>query len=145
MSAAILTITPHAPALATALWLGGAGLSVCGLFIVNYFPFKSFSIEDDEMIHLVRQDKYNISTTLLAAAVASPVIMTLWSTILFTVGTVDYIIQTPLGGTRYTLFALIPIGFGVVAVAATLTIGYIIGKRVEARVSLCTECLAFCT
>jgi len=134
MTAAILAITPHAPALATALWLGGAGLSVCGLFIVNYFPFKSFSIRDGEMIKIVKDDNdYCINTALLSAAVASPVIITLWAAILFTVGIIDYVIETPIGGTRYTMFALIPIGFGVIAVAATLTIGYIIGKRVEDR------------
>jgi len=133
MSAAILGITPRAPALARALWLGGAGLSVCGLFIVNYFPFKSFSIQDGEMINIVQDDDYYLSTALLSAAVASPVIMTLWAAILFTTGIIDYIIETPFGGTRYVLITLIPIGFGVVAVAATLTIGYIIGKRVEER------------
>jgi hypothetical protein len=143
MTAAIIAITPHAPALATALWLGGAGLSVCGLFIVNYFPFKSFSIRNEEMVLLLKEDNYYVSTALLAAAVASPVIMTLWASLLFTIGTVDYIIETPLGGTPYRVFALVPIGFGVVAVAATLTIGYIIGKRVEYRVSLCVTCLAF--
>jgi len=136
MTAAILAITPHAPPFANSLWLGGAGLSVCGLFIVNYFPFKSFSIRDGEMIKIVKDDNdYCINTALLSAAVASPVIITLWAAILFTVGIIDYVIETPIGGTRYTMFALIPIGFGVIAVAATLTIGYIIGKRVEDRVS----------
>ncbi|KIM75807.1 hypothetical protein PILCRDRAFT_826956 [Piloderma croceum F 1598] len=136
MSAAILSITPHAPALATALWLGGAGLSACGLFIVNYFPFKSFSIRNDVMIKIVREDNHYINTTLLAAAVASPVIMTLWSAILFIVGTIDYIIEIPLGGTQYILLALIPIGLGLVAVTATLTVGRVIGKRVETQLDL---------
>jgi hypothetical protein len=136
MTAAILAISPHAPAFATTLWLGGAGLSVCGLFIVNYFPFKAFSILDEEMIDIVKDDSHYVNSTLLAAAIASPVIITLWSAILFTVGIIDYIIETPLGGVQYTSFALIPIGFGVLAVTATLTIGWIIGKRVEARVSL---------
>jgi hypothetical protein len=141
MTAAILAITPHAPALATALWLGGAGLSACGLFIVNYFPFKSFSIRNKEMIDIVGEDSHYINTALLAAAVASPVIMTLWSAILFIIGTIDYVIETQLGGTQYTLLALIPIGLGLVAVVATLTVGRIIGKRVEARVSLFLEYL----
>jgi len=136
MTAAILAITPHAPAIATTVWLGGAGLSVCGLFIVNYFPFKAFSIDDEGMINIVKENGYYVNSTLLAAAIASPVIMTLWSAILFTVGIIDYIIETPLGGIQYTLFALIPIGFGVIAVVATLAIGWIIGKRVETRVRL---------
>ncbi|KIM74384.1 hypothetical protein PILCRDRAFT_92571 [Piloderma croceum F 1598] len=117
MTAAILAITPHAPAIATTVWLDGAGLSVCGLFIVNYFPFKAFSIDDEEMIDIVKENGHYVNSTLLAAAIASPVIMTLWSAILFT----------------YTLFALIPVGFGVLAVIATLAIGWIIGKRVDTR------------
>jgi hypothetical protein len=132
MTAAILAITPHAPAIATTVWLGGAGLSVCGLFIVNYFPFKAFSIDDEEMINIVQENGHYVNSTLLAAAIASPVIMTLWSSILFTIGIIDYVIETPLGGVQYTLFALVPIGFGVLAVVATL-IGWIIGKRVETR------------
>jgi hypothetical protein len=136
MTAAILAITPRAPAIATTVWLGGAGLSVCGIFIVNYFPFKAFSIDDEEMIDIVKENGHYVNSTLLAAAIASPVIMTLWSAILFTVGIIDYIIETPLGGLQYTLFALIPIGFGVLAVVATLMIGWIIGKRVDTRVRL---------
>ncbi|KIM72823.1 hypothetical protein PILCRDRAFT_15751 [Piloderma croceum F 1598] len=68
------------------------------------------------------------------AAIASPVIMTLWLAILFTVGIIDYIIETPLGGLQYTLkFALIPIGFGVLAVIAAFMIGWIIGKQVDTQ------------
>ena len=88
------------------------------------------------MINIVQENGHYVNSTLLAAAIASPVIMTLWSSILFTIGIIDYVIETPLGGVQYTLFALVPIGFGVLAVVATLTIGWIIGKRVETRVRL---------
>ncbi|OBZ70322.1 hypothetical protein A0H81_09604 [Grifola frondosa] len=141
MSAAISAIAPHAPDFAFAVWLGAAGLSVCGVFIVQYLPINAFSITDEDMGILVKDGNHYIDTALLATSVASPVIMALWSSILFIVGVVDYIIEAPLGGLQYKIFALIPIGFGVITAAATLLIGAIVGKRVEARWKLTTSCL----
>jgi hypothetical protein len=136
MSAAILAITPHPPNLAVSAWLGGAGLSVCGLFIVQYFPIQAFSITDEDMARIVEEGNHYINTALLASAIASPAIMALWSLVLFLIGIIDYIVEIPLCGGRYRIFALVPVVLGTSAVIAALTIGGMIGRGVEARVRL---------
>jgi hypothetical protein len=135
MCAAILAIAPHPPEFATSVWLGGAGLSVCGLFIVQYISIKAFPIADEGMADLVKDHNGYISTELLASAIASPVIIALWSSILFTIGIVDYVIEISLGGARYKAFALIPLGFGICITCVVLIIGELIGLRLEACVS----------
>jgi hypothetical protein len=134
MSAAILAISPSAPPLAFSVWLGAAGLSVCGLFIVQYFPIQAFSISDEDMGELVKDGPY-INAALLATAIASPVIFALWSSILFVVGVVDYIIENPRGGPQFMILSLIPVFTGFMASAAVITIGSVIRRRVQARVS----------
>lgn len=138
MNAAILAISPAAPSLAFSLWLGSAGLSVCGLFVIQYFPIQAFSISDVDMGDLVRDGNgFQVNTAVLATAIASPVIMALWSSVLFTIGIVDYIIQIPIGGggAMWKVIALIPIVFGALAVCATLYVGRVISRRIETRVS----------
>jgi hypothetical protein len=135
MSAAGLGIKPQPPHFATAAWLGVAGLSACGLFCVQYFPIKAFAITDEDMGELVKGGNQYVNIALLATVVASPVIITLWSSILFAAGIIDYIIESPLGEAHYKVFALVPIGFGAVVVGVTLLSGGIIERRVEARVS----------
>lgn len=132
MSAAILTISPPAPSLAFSVWLGAAGLSACGLFIVQYFPIQAFSISDKDMVSLVRDGNY-ISSALLAIAVASPVIITLWSSILFAIGITDYIIQNTRDKPRFMLLSLVPVTIGFMASATVMIIGSIIGQRIEAH------------
>jgi len=132
MSAAILAISPPAPPLAFSVWLGAAGLSVCGLFIVQYFPIQAFSISDEDMAELVKGCNY-INPTFLAIAVASPVIFALWSSILFAVGIVDYIIENTHGKPRFMLLSLVPVAIGFMASAAVMAIASIIGQRVQAR------------
>jgi len=144
MSAAILAISPPAPPLASAVWLGAAGLSVCGLFIVQYFPIQAFSISDEDMGELVKDDHY-INATLLATAVASPVIFALWSSILFAIGVVDYIIENHRGGPQFMLLSLVPVSIGFIASAAVMTIGSVIRRRVQARVSSLYQCFHFLT
>jgi len=133
MNAAIMAITPHAPNFAYSAWLAAAGLSVCGVFIVQYFPIKAFSITDEDMGALVQHGNPYINTTLLANSVASPVVIALWASILFVAGVIDYIIQADLNGARYKIFAAIPVGFGVASVVMTLVAGEILGRRVDAR------------
>jgi len=139
MNAAILAISPSAPPLAFSAWLGAAGLSVCGLFIVQYFPIQAFSISDEDMGELVKDGHY-INLAMLATAIASPVIFSLWSSILFAVGIVDYIIENPRGGSYFMLVSLVPVSIGFVAGAAVLTIGSVIRRRVQARVSSLYRC-----
>jgi hypothetical protein len=135
MTAAILAITPQPPKFATAVWLGVAGLSACGLFTVQYFPIKAFAITDEDMGELVKAENHYIDLALLATIVASPVVITLWSSILFTVGIIDYIIETPLGGVWYKFVAFAPVAIGIVVVGVTIMGGRIIERRMGARVS----------
>ncbi|KAJ8596862.1 hypothetical protein M405DRAFT_804748 [Rhizopogon salebrosus TDB-379] len=132
MNAAILAISPLAPPLASSVWLGAAGLSVCGLFIVQYLSMKAFSISDADMGELVK-DGHHINTAMLATAVASPVIFALWSSILFAVGIVDYVIDNSRGGPQYKLVSLVPISIGFVASAAVMILGSVIARRVNSR------------
>ncbi|KAG2130159.1 uncharacterized protein EDB93DRAFT_1108512 [Suillus bovinus] len=130
MNAAILAISPPAPPLAFSVWLGAAGLSVCGLFIVQYFPIQAFSISDEDMGELVKGGDY-INSALLAIAVASPVIFALWSSILFAVGIADYIIENHRGQPQYMLLSLVPVAIGFTASAAVMAIGSVISRRVR--------------
>jgi len=82
---------------------------------------------------MVQDGNQYMNIVLLATAIASPVIITLWSSILFVVGVLDYILESPLGGMQYKIIALIPIACGVVFTIATLTVGEVISRRVDAR------------
>jgi len=132
MQAAILAIEGPIPELAFSLWLGGASLSVCGVFVVQYFPIKAFSISDLHMGLLVQPEgNIFIQATLLATAVASPVVILLWATILFVLGMFDYIAGSNLGSLKYKLIAGIPLGMGVLCMIATMVIGEIIEIKLK--------------
>ncbi|KAF4612916.1 hypothetical protein D9613_010724 [Agrocybe pediades] len=138
MQAAILAIGDKIPELAFSLWLGGASLSVCGVFVVQYFPIKAFAISDVDMAVLVRAEEHVfIQATLLATAVASPVVILLWATILFVLGMFDYIAKSDLGGLKYRLIAGIPLGIGVLCMVVAMAVGEVIeGKlRLQAKKS----------
>src|SRR5215212_6740928 len=101
MQAAILNVIPSAPNFARSVWIGGIGLSICGVLIVQYFPIKAFTITDNNMRVLVQDKNPFISPSLLANALAGPVVIALWSSVLFLIGITDYIIETNLYGFRY--------------------------------------------
>ena len=111
-------------------------MSVCGVFIVQYFPIRAFSITDEDMGFLVETGNEFVNVPLLATAVASPVVICLWASILFVAGMIDYILESDLGGLRYRIFAAVPVGFGVITVVMTLTLGETIDRRMRAKVSL---------
>jgi hypothetical protein len=142
MHAAILAITPHAPALASAIWLGA--LAVCGLFVVQYFSFTAFGMTDVDIQSIVNSEQPYIHHPPLAVAMVTPIITFCWAAILFTIGIFDYIIETDLGGWRYRVVAFIPVGMGLIAVVFTILLGQQLLYRVEARVGYygflgCTE------
>jgi hypothetical protein len=134
MHAAILAISPRPPSLAFSLWLGGGTLSVCGLFIVQYFPIRAFSVTDEDIAFIVENGNEFINVALIAAAVASPIIICLWAAVLFVAGMVDYIIEGDLGGIRYRIFAAVPVCFGIVTVVMTLILGETIDRRMRQKV-----------
>ena len=139
MHAAILAITPHAPALAFAVWLGGASLAVCGLFIVQYFSVTAFGITDEDIQFIVNSKQPYIDHLPLAVAMVTPIVASCWAAILFAIGILDYIIETDLGGWRYRVVAFIPVGAGLISVLFTILLGQQMLSRVEARVN--TLCL----
>ena len=111
-------------------------MSVCGVFIVQYFPIRAFSMTDEDMGFLVETGNEFVNVALLATAVASPVVICLWASVLFVAGMIDYLIETDLGGLKYQIFAAIPVGFGVIAVVMTLILGETIDRRMRAKVPL---------
>ncbi|CAA7264013.1 unnamed protein product [Cyclocybe aegerita] len=134
MHAAILAISPEPPKLAYSLWLGGGTLSVCGLFTVQYFPIRAFSMTDEDVGFIVENGNDFFNVTLLATAVASPVVICLWAAVLFVAGMVDYILESDLGGCKYRIFAALPVCFGIVTVVMTLVIGETIDRRMRQKV-----------
>lgn len=137
MHAAILAISPQPPSLAFSLWLGGGTLSVCGLFTVQYFPIRAFSVTDEDMAFIVENGNEIFNVALIATAVASPVVICLWAAILFVAGMVDYIIESDLGGLRYRMFAAVPVCFGIFTVVMTLILGETIDRRMRQKVLYC--------
>ena len=136
MHAAILALSRQPPNFAYSVWLGGGAMSVCGVFIVQYFPIRAFSMTDEDMGFLVETGNEFVNVALLATAVASPVVICLWASVLFVAGMIDYLIETDLGGLKYQIFAAIPVGFGVIAVVMTLILGETIDRRMRAKVPL---------
>ena len=111
-------------------------MSVCGVFIVQYFPIRVFSMADEDMRFLVDSGHEFVNVALLATAVASPVVICLWASVLFVVGMIDYILESELGGLRYRIFAALPLGLGVITVVMTLILGETIDRRMRAKVPL---------
>ena len=134
MHAAILSLSRQPPKFAYSVWLGGGAMSVCGVFIVQYFPIRAFSMTDEDMGFLVEKGNEFVNVALLATAVASPVVICLWASVLFVAGMIDYILESDLGGLRYRIFAAVPVGFGVITVVMTLILGETIDRRMRTKV-----------
>jgi len=123
----------NTPPFAFAIWLGGAGLSICGVLIINYFPVKAFGISNDDMAVAVQEGNDYIDVSVLAAAAATPVILALWSSMIFLVGIIDYIIEVNLHGAWYKALAAIPVVAGVLSCVTILLVGERLGKRIQAN------------
>lgn len=141
MHAAILAISPAAPPLAFSLWLGGVSISVCALFIVQYFPIKAFSIRDVDMPLLLQdsdiEDRESlISVTLLIIAVSSPAAMLMWAALLFVAGMIDYVVEVDMLDGRFRYIAAAPLGIGVLFMILTVIVGEVIERRLKRKVSI---------
>lgn len=146
MSAAILAISPPAPPLASSVWLGAAGLSTCGLFIVQFISIQAFSISDEEMVKLVKNRNF-LNSALLAIAVGSPIVITLWTSIFFAIGILDYIIENTHDKLPFMLVSLVPVTIAFMVSIVVMITGNIIGQRVQTRSKsgpLLTRWLGFC-
>lgn len=134
MHAAILAISPHAPPLAFALWLGGGALAVCGLFIVQYFSVNAFGITDDDMSAIIESTQPYIDGPLLAIAMITPTVALSWSGILFIIGIFDYIVESDMGGGRYRVIAFVPVIGGLIALLFTVFLGERLMSRFDPKV-----------
>lgn len=133
MNTTILAISPQAPNLAFAAWLGGAGLSVCGVFVVQYFSIKAFSITDEDMGSILLEDDDWVALALLASVIASPVVMKLWAAVLFILGTVDYIWETEAMSWGWKILAIVPVLSGTAVMVLAAVLGWIIDRKVEEK------------
>ena len=141
MHAAILAVSPHAPPLAFAVWLGGASLAVCGLFIVQYFSVTAFGITDEDLSAIVDSGRRYVDRPLLAVAMIMPILASCWSGVLFAVGIFDYVVESDMGGGRYRAIAFVPIGGGLIGVLFTIILGKRVGTKVESKVrTFCSHC-----
>jgi hypothetical protein len=135
MNAAILAISPSAPPLASSVWLGAAGLSTCGLFIVQFISIQAFSISDEDMVKVVMNSNYS-NSALLAIAVGSPIVIALWSSILFAIGIFDYIIENTRDKLPFMLLSLVPVTIGFMVSIVVMITGNMIGQRVQTHVGV---------
>ena len=153
MHAAILAVS-NAPPFAFATWLGGSGLSVCGLVIIQYFPIRVFDFQNQHIVALVKGELEEshldrrhsnlpgsgdddhaphapiVHRRILAAGLASPVVIAFWSSMLFVAGIIDYIIETDM---KYPFVAVIPVGTGIVVVVLTIALGEYLGRAVKQK------------
>ncbi|TEB22880.1 hypothetical protein FA13DRAFT_1740539 [Coprinellus micaceus] len=129
MNTTILAISPQAPSLAFATWLGGAGLSVCGVFVVQYFSIKAFSVTDEDVGLVLNEDGGYASLAVLAGIIAGPVVMKLWSAVLFLIGTIDYIAETEALSAAYKVIAFLPVLTG----TAIVLLAMVVGERIDRK------------
>ena len=146
MNAAIIKVTPDAGGVSVSFWLGAAGLSLCGVFMVQYFSIRAFPMANAQLRDLVSNpppgggQKY-ISRKVLALAISAPPLMTLWSSILFVAGILIYIWEAKFDRTRYRVFALIPVMCGVLIAFISLILGEYIGMMMHKEVRISSKSL----
>jgi len=131
MNAAVIKIAPHTGGAAASLWLGAAGLSLCGVFIVLYFSVRAFPMTNLQLHDLVShgKPKYIINRKLIAVSICGPPLIALWASALFVAGILVFIWETNFDRTRYRAFAFVPVAAGVAAVLVSLTLGEFIGSK----------------
>ncbi|KAG8889210.1 hypothetical protein FRB98_005403 [Tulasnella sp. 332] len=128
MDAAILALS-NSTAFSSACWLGGAGMSVCGIFIVQYIPVIAITMSDQEIVDLIDFDRFNPMLPVLAIAVTGPNAIACWSSALFVAGVIDYTYQNTwnrsveLPDLCYQLLTTLPVVAGLFLVFFTLFVG----------------------
>lgn len=138
MNAAIIKITPNIGGVPASLWLGAAGLSLCGVFMVQYYSIRSFPMANSQLRNLLSESpskkrKY-FTPKLIAMAISGPPLMTFWATILFVAGIVVHISEATFDRTRFKVFAFIPVIAGVTATFISLVFGEILGTMMYGEV-----------
>src|ERR1700733_8650307 len=136
MNAAVIKIAPGTDGAAPSLWLGAAGLSLCGVFMVLYFSARALTMTNLQLHDLVSNPsaKYVINKKLIALSICGPPLIALWASALFVAGILVFIWETKFDHTRYRAFAFVPVAAGVVAVFVSLCMGEFIGTRMYKEV-----------
>lgn len=150
MEVAILAIpSPSDPAngpgitdLAGAVWIGGAAMSACGVFILQYMPTIAITMSDEEILVLLDGDISFLSQIfllILTLVVAMPNVIACWSSVLFVAGILDYIRQNKYkktyelteSGVRW--LSTLPAAVGVVSVLFTVLVGFVVSNVGDRR------------
>jgi len=130
MNAAVIKIAPSTGGAATSIWLGAAGLSLCGVFMVLYFSVRALPMTNLQLHYLVsEEDSKYIDRRLIAVSICGPPLIALWSAALFVAGILVFIWETKFDRARYRAFAFVPVAAGVGAVLVSLAFGEFIGKK----------------
>jgi hypothetical protein len=141
MNAAIIKVSSHTGGAAVSLWVGAAGLSLCGVFMIQYYSIRAFPLTNSQLRELVslstrpRRKRTFIGRGILAMAIAGPPLITFWATVLFVAGIIVYIWDTQWDRTRYQVFAFVPVVAGGAATLVALIFGEILGAMKYSEVS----------
>lgn len=139
MNAAIIKVSSDVGSISASLWLGAAGLSLCGVFMVQYYSIRAFPMANSQLRALVspshKRGTTFLSRRLIAMAISGPPLMTFWATALFVAGIIVYIAETTFDRTRYKVFALVPVGAGVLATLISIIFGELLGTMMYVDVS----------
>ena len=129
MNAAVIKIAPSTGGAAASLWLGAAGLSLCGVFMVVYFSLRALPMTNFQLHNLVSGKSKYIDTRLISVSICGPPLIALWSAALFVAGILVFIWETNFERARYRAFAFVPVAAGVAAVLVSLVFGEYIGSK----------------
>jgi hypothetical protein len=130
MNAAVITIASNTGGAAASIWLGAAGLSLCGVFMVLYFSVSALPMTNLQLHNLVsEEDSKYIDRRLIAVSICGPPLIALWAAALFVAGILVFIWETKFDRARYRAFAFVPVAAGVAGVLVALAFGEFIGSK----------------
>lgn len=85
---------------------------------------------------LVLQDETDYADlAVLASVLAGPVVMKLWSAVLFIVGTIDYIVETEALSPAYKGVAFLPVLLGIGVALLAMRAGELLDRKIHQKVS----------
>src|SRR5580692_6458108 len=102
MNAAVITTASNTGGAAASIWLGAAGLSLCGVFMVLYFSVSALPMTNLQLHNLVsEEDSKYIDRRLIAVSICGPPLIALWAAALFVAGILVFIWETKFDRARY--------------------------------------------
>jgi len=150
MNAAIfMKVDPSSsPFPSSSLWLGAAGLSVSGCFLIQYYSIKTFPITDEQLRRLVLHayHRHHEGDTgelcvwkhrqIVSIALSAPPLFGLWASMLFLIGIYGMVVRTTDFGQGAAsavrkMWALVPLSIGALTIIIALVSGEIAGYRMS--------------